>query len=466
MSAIRPFASLLAGLVMAGVIHAQPAFKNSTDTVPTGYTGPLFELSKDFPTAAPAPEPKPWKSFDFKTQPKQYMDAVWAYCREGNEAVDWDGRNNAVRKWYHAPGLAKSGGFGREFIHGLTRERSSRAGELHPNQVDSWSNWAVGLYNPAAGFVIGEVWKNPAVPDTTKAVFPDGSVGVKLLFTTAPVSQVPFLSLSKRWKAFANLGLDQPKQVRTLRLLQVDLAIRDDRADSTTGWVFATYMYENTATGATPYDRLVPVGLMWGNDPDLTMAKVAMGEKPKETWINPDSMRKEFGWNGRLNGPVDNPNSSCLSCHGQAAFPIGSINSLAPSGMPSDAWLPFFVNVKAGQAFKPGTKPLDYSLQLAIGIKNYPGTSGPLAAPVTVPGLPTPADKINPRSGEPEPPFKPEQDKPETDDGDEPQPGTVPARSPESEQPVKSDNRFLYIAGGFIFIVLMALLVIRKKATV
>lgn len=67
MSAIRPLASFFAVLVTTGVVHAQPAFKNSIDTVPTGYTGPLFELSKDFPTAAPAAEPKPWKSFDFKT---------------------------------------------------------------------------------------------------------------------------------------------------------------------------------------------------------------------------------------------------------------------------------------------------------------------------------------------------------------------------------------------------------------
>ena len=323
----------------------------------------------------------------------------------------------------------------------------------------------MGLYNPAAGFVLGEVWKNPAVPDTTKAVFPDGSVGVKLLFTTAPVSQVPFLSLSKRWKANANLALSQPRQVRTLRLLQVDIAVRDDRADTTTGWVFGTFMYENTATGATPYDRLVPVGLMWGNDPDLTMAKVAMGEKPKETWTNPGTMRTKFGWNGRLNGPVDNPKSSCLSCHGQAAFPIGSINSLAPSGMPSDAWLPLFVNVKAGQAFKPGSKPLDYSLQLAIGIKNYPGTSGPLAAPVDIPGLPTAAEEINPRSGEPEPKFDPEQDKPEMDEGDGPDSKDVPTRKSEQQGVVKADNTMWYLLAGFLFIIIVAMMVIRKKAT-
>ncbi len=37
---------------------------------------------------------------------------------------------------------------GREFIHGLTRERVTRKKELHPNQTVALSNWAVGFYNP------------------------------------------------------------------------------------------------------------------------------------------------------------------------------------------------------------------------------------------------------------------------------------------------------------------------------
>ena len=61
-----------------------------------------------------------------------------------------------------------------------------------------------------------------------------------------------------------------------------------------------------------PWDRIIPVGLMWGNDPELTQAKYEGGEKPAESWINPeaDRIRKKlggsrpsWGWNERLNGP-------------------------------------------------------------------------------------------------------------------------------------------------------------------
>lgn len=56
----------------------------------------------------------------------------------------------------------------------------------------------------------------------------------------------------------------------------------------------------------------MPVGIMWGNDPKLTGAKAAAGEKPKQSWIKPEAeiirkqlngTRPSWGWNGRMNGP-------------------------------------------------------------------------------------------------------------------------------------------------------------------
>jgi hypothetical protein len=127
-----PLAALL--VTRAGA-QTPPAFRNTIDTIPSGWMGPVFELSKDYPATLPT-DPKPWKSIDFKTQPKAYIDAVLAYAREGNEAANWKVQDNTIRKWYHAPGLLRkeTGGptSGREFIHGLTRERPSRALELGP----------------------------------------------------------------------------------------------------------------------------------------------------------------------------------------------------------------------------------------------------------------------------------------------------------------------------------------------
>jgi hypothetical protein len=51
------------------------------------------------------------------------------------------------------------------------------------------------------------------------------------------------------------------------RLLQLDVAINDSRANATTGWVFGTVQYEKVpSTSANWWDHLVPVGLMWGSD--------------------------------------------------------------------------------------------------------------------------------------------------------------------------------------------------------
>ena len=58
---------------------------------------------------------------------------------------------------------------------------------------------------------------------------------------------------------------------------------------------------------------MVPVGLMWGNDP--------AGLPLKESWINPSApayAKAHLGFEGRLNGPVDNPVSACMSCHATA----------------------------------------------------------------------------------------------------------------------------------------------------
>ena len=103
--------AILTAAVLTGSASAQtaPALADTVDTIPTGWTGPVFHLSAAYPKTAPTGDPKPWKAFDFKTQPEQYIRAVLAYCREGNEAVDWAGQNNTVRKWYHAPGLLDSG---------------------------------------------------------------------------------------------------------------------------------------------------------------------------------------------------------------------------------------------------------------------------------------------------------------------------------------------------------------------
>lgn len=346
---------------------------NTADTIPDGWTGMKFEMSADYPTSLPPMEAYPWLSFEFKSQPQEYIEAVLDYVLEGNREVDWKVQDNAIRKWYHAPGFA-GGSSGREFVRGLTRERTSQAGELHAGQTTEFQNWAVGFYNPRGGFTLGEVWKDPESPNPAASLFPEGTVAAKLLFSEANEAEVPYVEDAPEWEVNIqrNQHLPSPPPIPSLRLLQVDVAVRDSRADDLTGWVFGTFVYQHDPAVTDPWERLQPVGLMWGNDPDLTPDKFAAGEQPTESWINPDVSLPHVGWLGRLNGPVDNPISSCLSCHSTAGWKNTRMTFRATDS--EAVKMQYFRNIKAGQPFRPEQQSLDYSLQLAIGIRNYPGT--------------------------------------------------------------------------------------------
>jgi hypothetical protein len=365
-------AALMGALVLRA--GAQPAaFPDAHEKPTAGWTGPVFKLRQDFPASQPAAEPLPWKPIDFRKQPAEYARAVLAYAFDGNVAVGWQVEKNTTRGWYHTPWL-HAGNNGREFVHGLTRERSSRPGELHPNQTATFQNWAVSVYNAPGGWVIGKVWKTGGAPNPAAAVFPDGTVAVKLLFTAATVAQVPYLKGAFEWDANIHQANNPTtRAIRKVRLLQIDIAVRDARADSTTGWVFGTFVHDASRTGASPWDKMVPVGVMWGNDPT-----VLPGHPLSETWINPDNKTPQhLGWGKRLNGPVDNVTSSCLSCHSTAQYKATSPMTAAAGMTDQQNLARYFRNVLAAVPFDTGQVSCDYSLQLAMGIQNYHTATDP-----------------------------------------------------------------------------------------
>ncbi len=349
---------------------------------PNGWTGNVFQLSQDYPTALPVAEDVPWKTIDFKTQPQAYLEAVIAYCFEGNIPVEFVGQNNSVRKWYHAPWL-HYGNNGREFVRGLTRERMSRRFELAATQDVTFTNFAVGFYNPRGAFTIGQVWQNPAAPDPSLAQFPEDTVSFKLLFTTATDAKVPYLAGSPEWVADINRQADPAAILETkVRLLQIDIAVKDNRS-LCGGWVFGTFHYDTDVAGATPWEKLRPLSLVWGNDPALKPVDFNAGQQPAESWVNaaspivmyrsnpPSGINppRVLGWAGRANGPVDNPVSSCLSCHSTAQIPAAS-GMIPPGSLSETQKLRWFRNLGAGEPFDAGSQSLDFSLQLGVGIQN------------------------------------------------------------------------------------------------
>ncbi len=352
-------------------VPTQTPFPDAYNAHPTGWTGRVFKLSQNYPTVMPLAENYPWKRFNFKTQPVQYLNAVLRYALEGNIQQDFDVRRNTVRKWYHAPNMHINKEGGREFIRGLTKERTSEKFKLHPNQNKKVQNWAVSFYNAPGGFIIGKVWTDHENPKPQAAIFPEGSVAIKLLFTQADKNLVPYLAGSLVWEADIFRKTTTVIKPQKLHLLQIDIAVRDTDADATTGWVFGTFIYNANRPGATVWDKLVPIGLMYGNDP--TKYPFSADSNLIETVYNPNLATEKpagynqfQGFNGRLNGPVDNPKSSCLSCHSTSQIPK-TVIPIAQAGQEPA----YFRNIKAGEPFSPMNISLDYSLQLQVGLGNF-----------------------------------------------------------------------------------------------
>ncbi|KAG8530262.1 uncharacterized protein KY384_004763 [Bacidia gigantensis] len=312
---------------------------SSAFPVPAGYGGKTFQIKNNYPQVAPTsiveskkpswptlPAPGersplhdnyPWLRKDF-TNPDQayeYCELVKAYCWEGNVNKGFRICENTVREWFHAPWM-HYGPTGREPINGLTYERAIPALEFSRTQTGYLQNWAWAS-------VFGQVWKTPSNPQWTKDVkFPEGTCVFKILLTDATDEAVPSLKGSPSLPAVIAPHTGDPDKppfqapvrnnfVSDLRLIQVDFAVRDERAPI--GWVFGTFMYDSESKEKNDWDRIIPVGLMWGNDPNLNQAMHDAGNTPKESWINPraEQIRKDlggrrpsWGWNGRMNGPA------------------------------------------------------------------------------------------------------------------------------------------------------------------
>jgi len=389
-------AGAASALVMISAVANAGTFPDFGYQPPATYTGPLFHLSQNYPATLPSgPPPAFFKllptklSNDFE-QWRPYVEAVKQYCLEGNVENDWVVQKNPLRHWYHAP-WQHYGPLGREGIHGLTKEAQIQSKQLASTQITTGQTFAVGIYNDIGGYTFGQVWKNPQDPDpkltSQPNSFHDGTVVCKALFADIDLKQVPFLVNPVLWQAYVtDTFTSSNREIKNVALIQMDFAVRDTRVPGT-GWIFGTFQYNGAITGKPGWDNLVPVGVMWGNDPENN-GNDYTNKQPTVTKINPKIMESainakpelpptHLGWNGRLNGPVDNPVSACMSCHMTAESPqLSPMNPTfqAPDKVPpvgSKEWMRWFQNEEAGVPFDAAALSTDYSLQLAGGIANF-----------------------------------------------------------------------------------------------
>lgn len=396
---------------------------------PAGYTGRVFKISQNFPNQLPPKENYTWLAIPFENggpkDPKAYLEALLAYGLEGNTEVDFYVEDNKKRPWYSMPWMDWNsevaadwpGTDGREFVHGLTHEFDSFAKTLSTIQGKFVDTWSGAYYNDRAGFGIGQIYCDPDSPDPSalnpdpngRNNFADGSYIIKILFSTVEEAQLPTMKNALEWKAdiFVEKNPDVrnkgplprfERKVQTIRLLQIDVAVRDDR--SATGWLFGTFAYDGRKKGATAWDRMVPLGLQWGSNPKVTYSESCDADgkcsqkKLTEQWIDEDALKEltavplaldHLGYGGRLAGPVDNPKAACMGCHQTAGFPavaiepevsaLASVLGLDDTKTAADHQdfrMSFYRNVASGTVFSDRQLySSDFSLQLSMSLTNF-----------------------------------------------------------------------------------------------
>jgi hypothetical protein len=426
---------------------AELAFRDAAVPPPPDYRGPRFKLSRDFPREVPAQcaectwldpalkvnfqstlpakpmPPDAWQKGNWAEYIKRIMD----YVRQGQDpnladAVGFQVNVNGKTRWFNVPWMAVDPTAGREYIHGTTNERTAHLSDLigpgaRPNlgahtlpgiskscqekYPHGFESWSVGYYNEWGGLALGKAippsgrpatvsYQGVPVPDGLP--FPEGTAVVKVLTTTAPEECVPFLKGAPKWtvdrhKYDPEKGYLCEREPQVNHVVQIDVAVVDQR--SPTRWVYGTFVYDGSQPGATFWDRMVPLGLQWGSDPWTFPAVPRAESQPiQQTVLNPGvSVFEHYGCEKRLAGPVDNPASSCLSCHGSGyAAKDGQLSVMGANTPPSFGFTgicsqysldnaAYFQNVSFPQSFPngrfPDTLSMDTSLQLQVAYAQY-----------------------------------------------------------------------------------------------
>jgi hypothetical protein len=420
------------------------AFRDSADTPPSNWSGPRFKLSHNYPKQRPRCE-APWlkRPVNFNNPNpkwedwKDYVQDIINYVAEGQDPnlpdnVGWKTEVNGQTRWFHIPWMAYDPHGGREFVHGLTNELSTAlstfkndpnsgrasgkqklAGAVQAGVNPLFETWSVGMYNPCGAWSVGQVFPASGAPATYKdpktgrlmvrgLPFPEGTVVMKVLNTTADADSVSYMKNSTNWQANGHKKLvpvptkssdytTYDRAITTVHLVQVDLAVIDPR--SPTRWVYSTLAYDGTLDPQrypTVWSRLVPLGVQWGSDPESFPAVPQDQSKPLwQSVLAPVNLPEHYGCNKRLAGVVDNPSSSCVSCHmGAYAAAPGVIDEqgkniplifvpISTCQTYSPASKSYFSNYKYPMPYPDSTGlikaaiPLDSSLQLQVAFVEY-----------------------------------------------------------------------------------------------
>jgi hypothetical protein len=332
--------------------------------VPEGL--PRYSIEADYELAnLSEKEDRPWKGMDLTTEDGALKFAILLqrYVYEGmanqstNPNLNFKTDPTLVKKgkqryWCHMPWL-NQGKAGREAIHGLTEERPLFPSPIYKNVPPAReADYGIGFYNAVGCQTISDVFgtrsKPKLEPDFSKAVFSDGTVTHKILFTTWNPGE---FANAFKWQANVARPREKSRSIKTVNHLQMDIAVKDSTliglGEGTDGWVMLTYYFDDKYS--SPIDDLaLPLGLK-----KMRPAGIQTGYGKSESLIFKGA--KTNGLEGRLNGPADNSKGSCLGCHGVAGTPI----PMVPGILDPSELAPY------------KEVALDKSQQIALAKKNY-----------------------------------------------------------------------------------------------
>ncbi|NIF04161.1 hypothetical protein F3J23_01805 [Chryseobacterium sp. Tr-659] len=403
-------------------IVKKQAFKNHSDSIPKDRKD-FFVLNADYPRKRP--------------------DVGFKYMHEFNQAITVQNAGSYVSKlkeyasplinrfinekdkfsakevgWFHEPWMGSK----RDPIMGTYTGNPNGKGTFKHVDKDQ-EGFVLVMYDPLAAFTVGEVFdSNGNVPmkidpsyfkgskpidslitidlSKDKGQFKEGAVIVKFAFSALNGDEWDDMKDAPLFTIYNKLNKQPKYGYHNVSLFQIDVVVKDSKSAPDTGWVFTTFVYDKNIKSNNVLDKFVPLGAIWGNDPDVVTDFTSVevqNPKLKQTWINnnaPYYSRETLGWGGRLSGPNDGavalqtsvvvkdknkkdsvvqyarlPMTSCMSCHLPSQQRFSSFLLPSPNGgraffnYNTPAFLRYDRNLK-GESFDKGQYSFDYNMAM------------------------------------------------------------------------------------------------------
>jgi hypothetical protein len=377
--------------VQASVQDVPAPFLDHRSTVPPEnvYKGPLFALNHDYPESPLPPMAEaPWqKALKGKPISKfnaiAYVDSLKAYVAPMIRKFLYDRQNwsNAKEGWYQEPWT----GIIRESIMGAYIGSGFGPGTFTSLPDSAMTTYVLTFYDKRAAYTLGKLWGKTGKTVNLKnnaAQFDEGSIIVKFAFSTVNAPVWPVMQGALQFPIYdTSTSYHSNYMLEQVSFFQFDIIVKDTV----------------TAPGKTAWDKMIPLGAQWGNDPQANSTKDPKAPL-KQNVINPAAPTysiQTLGWGGRMSGPNDGAvipqavdvtthqtyknlaASSCMSCHSVAQDEL--LTFLLPGPFPSDTatflpvyspggaqWLQFFQNRHGGVPFNTGQVALDFDMVTAF----------------------------------------------------------------------------------------------------